>query len=119
LLNRLTNDVYIGGGNGSGKLWKISGAGVVTPLADCPTTFGIGSSITTVCPTSGNLLVIKNNSLAYKLVGNSWLPLSMAGAPNFGTANAGSKIVAVPIAVHNVILFLFGGEAAVWIYRHA
>jgi hypothetical protein len=119
VLNRVTNEVYFGGGNGSGTVWKINGSGSVTALASCPVAFGIGQSVTTVCPVSGNMLVLNSNTSAYKFNGSAWSALSMAGAPSFGSISAGSKIVAIPVAAHGVILFLFGGAPAVWLYKHA
>lgn len=116
--NRATNEVYFGGGNGSGALYKINGSGAVTALPTCPITYGIGATITTVCPTSGQMLVIASNSNAYKFNGTSWSALSMSGAPSFGSVGSGSKIIAIPMLDHGVIMFLFGGTPAVWLYRH-
>lgn len=119
VLNRVTNEVYFGGGNGSGKVWKVNAAGTVAAQPDCPATFGIGSAITTVCPTSGHMLVFKGGGTAYRYNGVSWATLSITGAPSFDSVNAGSKIVAVPVAAHGVVLFLFGGTPATWLYKHA
>ncbi len=110
----------IGGGNGSNKLWKIGGNGSPVACADCPATFGIGQSITTTDPVSGDLLVIKSNAEAYRysVANNSWSGLDLSGAPLFGTINSGSKVLAIPIAAHGVIMFLFGGSSKVWLYKH-
>lgn len=113
--------VLFGGGNGSAKLWKVNGSGTVTACADCPITFGIGQTITTADPVSGDLLVIASNSVAHKysVAGNSWSALSMTGAPSFGTVGSGSRIIAVPMPAYGAILFLFGATPAVWLYKHA
>jgi len=118
VLNRVTNEVYFGGGNGSSKVWKINGSGTVTALANCPVSYGIGSTITTACPKSGDMLVIDSNGSAFQFNGSAWSALSMTGAPSFGSVNSGSKIVAVPVAAYGVVLFLFGGSPAVWLYKH-
>lgn len=113
-------DVVAGGGDGSPGLWKVDGAGRVTACPNCPVNFGIGQTITTVDPASGDLLVIRSDSVAYRYSArqNAWLPLSLGNAPRFGVIGAGSKIVAIPIAAYGVIMFLFGGVPAVWLYKH-
>jgi hypothetical protein len=115
------NVVLLGGGNGSTRLWRIGATGGVTALANCPSDFGIGSSVTTVCPASGDLLVVRSSSdiSRYSVNSNSWSSISFAGGPSFGSVNAGSKIVAIPIAAYGVIMFLFGGTPATWLYKHA
>jgi len=117
--NFANNTIYVGGGNGSSSVWSVNGAGTVGSLPSCPISFGIGSTVTTACPVSGDLIVIRNNSSAYGLSGASWGALSMTGAPGFGTVQAGSHIVAVPIPAYGVILFLFGNTPATWLYKHA
>lgn len=119
VLNRVTNEVYFGGGNGSVKTWKINGSGTLTAQADASAGYGIGSAITTACPTSGNMLIFRGGGVAYRFNGTSWASISMTGAPSFSAVDAGSKIVAIPIAAHGVIMFLLGGTPAVWLYRHA
>ncbi len=115
------NVVIIGGGNGGRKLWKIGGTGGATAIPDCPTSIGIGSSITTACPVSGNLLVIGSNSDAHKfnVSSNSWSSLSMSGAPSFGDVGSGSHVIAVPRPAYGVIMFVFGRSPAAWLYKHA
>jgi hypothetical protein len=65
------------------------------------------------------MLVFDGNGSAFQFNGSTWSALSMAGAPSFGSVNSGSKIIAVPVAAHGVVLFLFGGSPAVWLYKHA
>lgn len=112
--------VLIGGGNGSAKLWKIGGSGGPVPCTDCPVTFGVGQSITTADPVSGDLLVIKSNSSAfqYSVASNSWSAMNMSGAPSFGTVTAGSKIIAIPIPNSGIIMFLFSDATRVYLYKH-
>lgn len=114
------NVCLIGGGNGSNKLWKIGGSGSPTACADCPSTFGVGQSITTADPVSGDLLVIKSNSVAhaYSVGSNSWSNINMANAPDFGTIATGSKIIAIPIPAYGVVMYLFGNLSKVWLYKH-
>lgn len=113
--------VLVGGGDGSAGLWKIDATGRVTTCANCPIEFGIGQTITTTDPATGELLVIRSDSVAYRYsVGSdAWSPLSLSGAPRFGAVDAGSNIVAIPIPAYGVVMFLFGGAAATWLYRHA
>jgi len=113
--------VLFGGGNGSARLWKIGASGGVTACPDCPGNMGIGSSITTACPVSGDLLVIRGSAdvSRFSIASNAWASLTFSGAPAFGPVASGSKIVAVPIAAYGVIMFLFGGTPAVWLYKHA
>jgi hypothetical protein len=112
--------VLIGGGDGSSALWKIDGAGRVTACARCPIEFGIGQTITTAEPVTGELLVIRSDSVAFRYaVGtDAWSPLSLIGAPRFGVVDAGSDVVAIPIAAYGVVMFLFGKAPAVWLYKH-
>jgi len=115
------NVVIVGGGNAGRKLWKIGATGGVTAIPDCPTGVGIGTSVTTACPVSGNILVIGSNSDAFKFsVGsNAWSTLSMSGAPAFGNVGTGSQIVAVPMPAYGVIMFIFGRSPSAWLYKHA
>lgn len=82
--------------------------------------FGIGQTVTTMDPANGELLVIHSDGVAYRYsVGsNAWSMLNLTGAPGLGTVGAGNDIVAIPIAAHGVVTFLFGGILAVWLYRH-
>jgi hypothetical protein len=112
--------VLMGGGNGSNRLWKLSGTGAPVACADCPVTFGIDAAITTCDPVSGDLLVIRSSSEAYRyaVASNAWSAFSMAGAPSFTNATAGSKIIAIPMPRYGVIMFLFGGSPQVFLYKH-
>jgi hypothetical protein len=110
----------LGGGNNSNKLWKIAGSAGPVSCADSPETFGIGQSITTADPVSGDLIIIKSNSAAYgySVTSNTWYAMNMANAPVFGAINSGSKIMAIPIAAYGVVMFLFGNAAKVYLYKH-
>jgi hypothetical protein len=117
--NFANNTVYVGGGNSSSSVWSVSGSGTVTALTSCPITYGIAATVTTACPVSGDMLVINNTSDAYKYSGGAWSALSMTGAPSFGVTNENTKIIAIQIPAHGVIMFLLGGTPAVWLYKHA
>lgn len=108
-------------GGGSRKLWKIGATGGATPIPDSPVSVGISSSVTTACPVSGDLLVFGGASNAqFDVAGNTWSSLSVPAGPPFGAAlSAGSHIVATPIAPYGVILFVFGNDAVVWVYKHS
>lgn len=116
--------VYVGGGDGSSGLAKVLGSGASSALAPCPVQYGINNAVTTTCPRTGELIVIKGNSSAFKYnpTTNSWAGLSMAGAPAIfgGSVGAAAGVIAVPVPAYGVIAFFATiGTQQAWIYRHA
>ena len=115
------NVVVFGGGNAGRRMWKIGATGSATAVPDCPIAVGINNSVTTACPVNGDVIVIGSNSSAAKfnVNSNSWSAMNINGAPNFGAVGPGSKITAVPIRPHGVIMFIFGDVPAIWLYKHS
>lgn len=113
--------VVLGGGNDKVKLWKVGPSGSPVALTDCPIAISVTTAVTACCPVSGDLLVIGGDASARVLdVGaDSWATLSLTGAPSFGTVSSSSRIIAVPLALHGVVMFIFGAAAKAWLYKHA
>lgn len=116
-----SNMVLFGGGNGGRSMWKIGATGGATSCPACPIGFGVGSSVSTACPVSGELLVIDSSSsvASFSISSNNWTQFSFTGGPSFGTVTSGSKIIAIPMAAYGVIMFVFGGAPSAWLYKHA
>jgi hypothetical protein len=113
--------VYLGGGDGSRVLYRMTSTQSVVRIADAPINVAVASSVTTVDPVSGNLLVFSDSSTAYQYTptSNSWSRLSMSGATPLGGGVADT--VAIPISTYGVIMFVQGGRgsASAWLYKHS
>ena len=115
------NLVLFGGGNGnSSALWSVGPTGGITSRAACPIGMGVTIGITVCCPTSGDLLVFGTGTARqYDVPSDTWSTLSLSGAPTFPTINSGHKVLAVPVPAYGVVMFIFGGSADVWLYKHS
>lgn len=123
----IPNALVFFGGN-SVRAWKIGATGGATALPDCPAEFGVATGLTTACPVSGEILVIRGNTGGSKLTGiassPAWSALTFSGAPSiFGgvvdpVAGAGG-VLACQLQGLGVIAFLAKGPAQIWLYKHA
>jgi hypothetical protein len=113
--------VVFGGGNAGSKMWKIGNSGAPVAIADCPIGVGINDSISTVCPTSGDVIVIGDLTARKFSVGaGTWSTLTIPAGPPFpADVNQGSHVVAIPMPTRGVIGFVFGNSSQFWLYRHA
>jgi len=59
----IRNILYFGGGNGSARVYMMNSAGTITACAVCPANIGIMASVTTVDPTTGNLIAITKDKV--------------------------------------------------------
>jgi len=104
--------MYFGGGNASSQLYTLSKTGVITARANCPVQFGIISSVTTVDPVSGKLVLACDDRVirVYDPTTNTW-STDTAPPAGFWSGNIYSEgdamgIVAAPIYDYGVTLFL-------------
>lgn len=112
--NPKDKSVILGAGNGSRQLHRLDAAGNLTPLKEAPFVIRISSTIVTVDPVSGDVLVIdmeaKNKFHALDLGKNEWRQLPDA------PINDG---VAAVVGTHGVNLFFSSRPAKVFLYKHA
>jgi hypothetical protein len=110
--NPVDRSVIFGAGNGSKDLYRLDASGNITKLAEAPFVIRISSTLVTVDPVSGDLLVLnmeaKNQFHALDLKKNEWKRL--ADAPS----NEGA---AVAVATHGVSLFFSYRPAKVYLYK--
>ena len=117
--------VVFGGGNGSRSLYAMNASGEIRPLPVAPVDVAVNSSILTVDPASGQLLLFGSNGSFHEFdfARGSWRTLESANVPIFnGSSNQVEYRVAVPISTHGVIAILtFDGRAGnrVYLYRHS
>jgi hypothetical protein len=117
-----SNLVVFGGGNAGRRLWKIGASGGATRIADCPVAVGIGASVSTTCPISGDVLVFSpDNTLSrYEMAGNRWRKEALPTSVNFGAVNKSvRRIVAISMPAHGVVMMLLGAVPSLWLYKHA
>ncbi len=109
--------VLLGGGNHEPQLWSVGASGGLTARTDCPISFGINATITTACPTSGDLLVFApgGSGYSYSVSSGNWTALS--GVPNFGVDP--DDVFAVPIPYAGVVLVVDGAATVARLYKHA
>jgi len=111
--------VYLGGGNDSRELYKMSPGQVITRLPDPPVAPAVATTVTTADPVSGNLLLFADAGAAYQFVpgANAWSRLVL----NVSPIRTVEDTVAIPIDTYGVIMFVRGnrGNPEVWLYRHA
>lgn len=110
--------VYLGGGNNSRDLYKLTANQAVVRIPDPPTPVGVNSTVTTVDPVTGNLLIFTGNAAyQYSNSASTWSRLTLNGSP----ITTVSEVVAIPIDTYGVIMFLKlnSGKPDVWLYRHS
>jgi hypothetical protein len=114
--------VYLGGGNGESTLQKLDSTGNISPIRQGPVAIGINSSVTTVCPVSGDLLVLSSGRFdTYHLATDTWTRQSVS-VPLF--SHGSSTIfatVAGTVTNHGVTMWCryAGGQGRTWLYKHA
>lgn len=105
--------MFLGGGNGSAKIHTLSNTGTVTARTDCPADLGIISSINTIDPVSGKLLVLTKDKVCrvFDNGANTW---STDTAPPAGFWSGNIYVpevevmgtVAFPIYDYGVTMFI-------------
>lgn len=117
--NPVYKTIYGGGGNDNRNLYSIDATGKVTTVSNVPVGLGIYSSVLTVDPVSGELLILGRNKAiwAYHPGSNAWKSLP---APTVGLFATGDNpiefTVAAPIGTHGVVMFI--RENAIFLYKH-
>lgn len=111
LYNRARKTVIIGGGNGSKLLYEVDPNGKISRLPDAPCVIRVSSTVITVDPVSGDLLVLNTDAgkqfLALDIPQRGWK--SLPDAPISGGA-------AVSIDTYGVTLFFSASK--VYLYKH-
>jgi hypothetical protein len=106
--------VILGAGNNSKTLLQLDAKGEITPLPEAPILIRISSTVVTVDPVSGDVLVLnmedKNKFYALDWQKKEWKQL--ADAPI-------TSGVAAPMAVHGVNFFCTNRPEKVYLYKHA
>jgi hypothetical protein len=105
--------VIIGGGNDSRILYEIDARGKITRLPDAPVVVRVSSTVVTVDPVTGDLLVL-NTDREKKLFSLDMQRREWKSLPDPPI----SEGVAVPIATYGVNLFFSGLPARVHLYKH-
>jgi len=112
--NPIDRSVILGAGNGSKALYRFDAAGKLTPLKEAPIVLRISSTVVSVDPVSGDLLVLsmedKNKFYAWNLKQDEWKQLPDAPI---------SEGVAAPIVEHGVTLYFAHRPTKVFLYKHA
>ena len=115
--------MYLGGGNGSAKLYTMAKNGRITARASCPVGFGINQSVTTVDPVSGKLLLAcaDKQIRVYDPVADVWTS-DIAPPPGFWSGTMYSEgqvmgIVAAPIYDYGLTMFLTISGSAIYLRK--
>jgi hypothetical protein len=112
--NPVDQSVILGAGNGSKDLYHFDREGEFTRLPEAPHLLRISSTVVSVDPVSGDLLVLnmedKHKFHAFDLRKNEWKPLPDAPI---------SEGVAAPIGTHGVTLNFSYRPMKVFLYKHA
>lgn len=113
--------MYIGGGNGSRKLYTVDNAGNISSQTDCPVAYGIPTAITTVDPVNGNLIVITNDRVLRIFDPNSDWSTGTGPPSAFYTTGyvegACMGIVACPIPTYGVTMYVTLTPASIYIRK--
>lgn len=114
--------VILGGGNGSSDLYKLDADGKFTELKKAPVGLGIGQSVLTVDPASGDLLALHKDGkfLAYNPAADTWKELPADNLP-FALKGSSHSIIAAPVSNYGVTLFFTsaGKGYKVCLYKQA
>lgn len=114
--------VIFGGGNNSKDVYRLDAAGKIAKLKEAPVGLGIGQSVVTVDPASGDLLALHKDDKFYSFnpATDTWKALKTAGMP-FALKGSSHHVVAAPVSTHGVVLFFTSGSRGmkVWLYKHA
>jgi len=117
--------IYYGGGNNETTLYRMDAQFNQTTIAEAPAIIGVNSSIVSVDPVSGDILLLgRDRSFwAYKSATDEWVSLDASSVPVFANQssypNRATVFTAVtPIADYGVTMYLnrFNG---VWLYKSA
>src|SRR5262249_16657106 len=111
--NPVRKTVIFGAGNGSKELHELDARGEITKLPESPVLIRISSTVVSIDPVSGDLLVLntdaKNKFYALDLTKKEWKSLPDAPITNG---------VAVPIPAHGVNLYFTSRPEKVFLYKH-
>jgi len=112
--------IYYGGGNGEKTLYRLDADLNQTAIADAPIPIAVNSSIVSVDPVSGDILLVGRDQTAwnYRPSTDDWVPWD--DVPIF-TPQWNNKIsftLAVPIADYGVTMYL-SRVHGVYLYKHA
>jgi len=113
--------VLLGGGNGSGALYRLDATGAITACKPAPFDIGINTAVVTSDPVSGAFLVLHKDDqfYSYNPARDTWTKLSTEGMP-FKMSGSSFDVVATPIADHGVTLFFTAARKGllVCLYKH-
>jgi|CXWL01.1.fsa_nt_gi hypothetical protein len=119
--------VVFGGGNGSSDVYRLSASGTVDTMGAAPVSLAVQTSVQTVDPVSGNLIILDDSQhlRSYNPVTDTWV--LHTGTPSIFTGPNNSPavhgIVAAPVSNHGVVMFVkcaqSGTTCTVWLYKHA
>lgn len=111
--------VLLGGGNGSGAVYRLDAQGKLAAGKNAPLPLGIGRTLNVVDPASGEMLVLAKDRkfLAYHPGKDEWRELPSAGVPFSG----GHSVAAVPLGRYGVVLFFSSRPQGMktFLYKHA
>ena len=125
------NMMYFGGGNddasvGDGrpnKVHTLSNTGTITERANCPARLTVARAISTVDPTTGNLVTITSDKVVriYNPDTNTW-STGTAPPPGFWSGTIYSEgevqgIVAAPVYDYGVTMFITIGGPAIYLRK--
>lgn len=112
--NPVERTVILGAGNDSKLLHRLDADGNYTKLKEAPFTLRISSTVVSIDPVSGNVLVLgmddKHKFHVLDLKKNDWR--QMPDAPL-------AEGVAAPIAAHGVTMYFANRPTKVFLYKHA
>lgn len=112
--NSVDKSVMLGAGNGSKLLQRMNADGEIRPLKEAPILLRISSTIVSVEPVTGDVLVVnmdkKKQFFAWNLKKDEWKQLEDAPI---------AEGVAAPIATHGVTMYFSQRPAKVYLYKHA
>lgn len=110
--------VLLGGGNGSGQLYRLDIQGKLNASKPAPFNLGVGMSLTECDPASGELVAVSNAGkvAAYHPGQDTWRELA-AAAPFKG----GHGVSVAPIRGAGVLFYFSSAPQGmkVWLYKHA
>jgi hypothetical protein len=114
--------VLFGGGNKSKDVYKMDAEGKITALKPAPVEVGINTSVVTVDPVSGNLLVLHKDGKMFACdpTADTWKEITIKGMP-FAMKGSSFDVVATPVSNHGVVLFFTAHAKGlkVCLYKHA
>jgi hypothetical protein len=117
--------MIMGGGNDSRALYRMNSSGQITRLKDAPVVLGIGNSIVTVDPISGDFLVLTKSKQFYQFnpMTDVWTALGSSGVSLFSLSTEFPDIqgaAASPIPQYGVVMVAKynGSNSKVYLYRH-